>query len=52
MNNEYERYDFWNRELKMQRKETIECNHNKEEVLDSANTFESVLEEDSLEEKK
>ena len=53
MTNEYERYDFWNRELKMQREDFIERIADAERVLDNkANDIESAYVEDSSEEKK
>ena len=52
MTNEYERYDFWNRELKRHQEDSIKCNADAESVLDSANALESASAEDLLEEKK
>jgi hypothetical protein len=53
MTNEYERYDFWNRELKKVREDSIKYNADVETVLDNkANDIESTYAEDSSEEKK
>ena len=50
MNNEYERYDFWNRELKEQRKDFIERIVDAE-MDNKASEIESAYAEDSSEEK-
>jgi hypothetical protein len=52
MNDEYQRLDFWNRELKEQRKDFIERIADTNIVLDKADGIESAYAEDTLEEKK
>ena len=52
MNDEYQRLDFWNRELKEQRKDFIERIADTNIVLDKADGIESAYAEDTLEAKK